>query len=55
MTGEHVDVPFTAAAYKEKYRTHLKRIKDFETKTREANIIPRLLRHMLKAARFVLI
>ncbi|KAF8972033.1 hypothetical protein BDZ97DRAFT_1901252 [Flammula alnicola] len=51
VTGEHVDVPFTAAAYKAKYRTHLKRIMDFEKKTCEADIIPRLLRHMLKAAR----
>jgi hypothetical protein len=51
ITGEHIDVPFTAAAYREKYRAHLKRITDFEKKTREANIIPRLLRHMLKSAR----
>jgi hypothetical protein len=54
VTGEHVDVPFTAAAYKAKYHAHLKRLMDFEKKTREADIIPRLLRHMLKAARYVL-
>ncbi|KAF8970182.1 hypothetical protein BDZ97DRAFT_1652999 [Flammula alnicola] len=51
VTGEHVDVPFTATAYKAKYRTHLKRITDFEKKTSDADIIPRLLRHMLKVAR----
>ena len=55
VTGEHNDVPFTAAAYKEKYCAHLKRITEFEKKTRDANIIPRLLRHMLKTARFVCI
>jgi hypothetical protein len=46
-----VDVPFTATAYKTKYRAHLKLIMDFEKKTRDADIIPRLLRHMLKVAR----
>ena len=51
MTGEHVDVAFTAAVYKTKYHTHLKHITDFEKKTHEAKIIPHLLRHMLKAAR----
>ncbi|KAF8960234.1 hypothetical protein BDZ97DRAFT_1905964 [Flammula alnicola] len=51
VTGEHVDVPFTATAYKAKYRAHLNHIMDFEKKTREADIIPRLLTHMLKAAR----
>jgi hypothetical protein len=54
VTGEHVDVPFTAAANKVKYRAHLKHLMDFEKKTREADIVPRLLRHMLKAARCVL-
>jgi Domain of unknown function (DUF6532) len=53
VTGEHVDVPFTATAYKAKYRCHLKRIMEFEKKTREEEIVPRLLRHMLKAARCV--
>ncbi|KAF8810332.1 hypothetical protein BYT27DRAFT_7092442, partial [Phlegmacium glaucopus] len=36
---------------KTKYHIHLKRIMNFEKKTQEADIIPRLLRHMLKAAR----
>ena len=53
VTGEHVDVPFTATAYKAKYRAHLKFIIDFEKKTHDANIIPQLLRHMLKVARCV--
>ena len=54
-TGEHNDVPFTATAYKAKYCAHLKFIMDFEKKTREANIIPRLLKHMLKQARYVIL
>jgi hypothetical protein len=44
----------SATAYKAKYRAHLKRLVDFEKKTHETDIIPRLLRHMLKAARYVL-
>jgi hypothetical protein len=51
VTGEHVDVPFTSTTYKAKYQAHLKRITDFEKKTCEADIMPRLLRHMLKGAR----
>lgn len=54
VTGEHVDVPFTATTYKSKYCAHFKRITDFEKKTHNANIIPRLLKHILKAARWVL-
>jgi hypothetical protein len=53
VTGEHIDVPFTATAYKSKYRIHLKHIMDFKEKTCEADIIPRILRHMLKTARYV--
>lgn len=53
ITGEHVDVPFTTTAYKAKYRAHLLFITDFEKKTRDADIIPRLLKHMLKVARYV--
>ena len=41
-------VPFTATAYKAKYCAHLKFIMDFEKKTCNADISPRLLRHMLK-------
>jgi hypothetical protein len=50
VTGEHVDVPFTTTAYKPKFRAHLKRLMDFEKKTREADIIPRLQKYMLKQA-----
>ena len=32
VTGEHIDVAFTAAAYKTKYRTHLKHITDLRRK-----------------------
>ena len=46
-----MDVVFTATAYKAKYVAHLRFIMDFEKKTHEADIIPRLLRHMLKVAR----
>lgn len=51
LTSEHVDVPFTATAYKAKYNAHLKFITDFEKKTHEANIILQLLKYMLKMAR----
>ena len=51
VTGEHVDVAFTATAYKAKYVAHLQFIMDFQKKTHEADIIPRLLTHMLKVAR----
>lgn len=53
VTGEHVDVPFMATAYKAKYCAHLKHVTEFEKKTHEADIIPRLLKHMLKAAWYV--
>ena len=55
VTGDHVDVPFTATAYKAKYSAHLKFITDFEKKTRDANIIPCLFKHMLKVARYVIL
>ena len=55
ITGEHIDVPFTATAYKAKYCAHLKFIMDFKKKTCEANIIPRLLKHMLKQAWYVIL
>ena len=55
VTGEHVHVPFTTSAYKPKFIAHRKRIIEFEKKTLEADIIPRLQRHMLKQARYVII
>ena len=53
ITGEHVDVLFTATAHKAKYQAHLLFITDFKKKTRDANIIPCLLKHMLKVAWYV--
>ncbi|CAA7270374.1 unnamed protein product [Cyclocybe aegerita] len=51
VTGEQSDVPFTMAAYKSKYQAHLQQLTDFARKMKEAEIIPQLCRHMLKAAR----
>ena len=51
QTGEHVDVQFTATAYKHKFNAHLKQIIEFEKKTQESEIIPRLLKHILKLAK----
>ncbi|EDR04612.1 uncharacterized protein LACBIDRAFT_330425 [Laccaria bicolor S238N-H82] len=51
QTGEHVDVQFTATAYKHKFNAHLKQIIEFEKKTQESKIIPRLLKHILKLAK----
>ena len=47
--------PLTATVYKAKYSAHLKFIMDFEKKTRDANIIPRLFKHMLKVAWYVIL
>ena len=55
QTGEHVNVPFTAAAYKHKFTAHLKQHITFEDKTKESDIVPHLLKHMLKMARYVLV
>ncbi|EDR02565.1 uncharacterized protein LACBIDRAFT_332394 [Laccaria bicolor S238N-H82] len=51
QTGEHIDVPFTTAAYKPKFTTNLKQLIVFDNKTKESNIVPCLLKHMLKMAR----
>ena len=40
VTGEHVNVPFTATAYKAKHCVHLKCIMDFETKTCKHSLSP---------------
>ena len=42
-----------ATAYKAKFHAHLKRITEFDKKTREENIVPRLLKYVLKVARWV--
>ncbi|KAF8874589.1 hypothetical protein BD779DRAFT_1450823, partial [Infundibulicybe gibba] len=51
QTGEHIDVPFSALAYQEKFNIHLKTLSNFDEKTCEMNIIPRLRGHLLKNAR----
>jgi len=51
VTGEHVAVAFSQNAYKQKYLAHVRRLKDFDEKTRESNIVPRLRKHLLKMAR----
>ena len=53
ITGEHVPVPFSQNTYEQKYLAHVKRLKDFDARTKEANIVPRIRRHLLKMARYV--
>ena len=55
VTGEHVTVAFSQNAYEQKYLAHVKRLKDFEEKTKESNFIPWLRKHLLKMARYVII
>ena len=50
----HTPVAFSQNAYQPKYLANLKRLMDFDEKTKEANIVPRLQKHMLKMARYVL-
>ncbi|SJK99346.1 uncharacterized protein ARMOST_02639 [Armillaria ostoyae] len=51
QTGQHVDVQFTAASYKEKYNGHLKTLQDFDQRTKEVGIIPKLRYSLAKKAR----
>lgn len=53
VTGEHVSVAFSQNAYEQKYLAHVKRLKDFDEKTKESNIIPRIRKHLLKMARYM--
>jgi len=53
VTGEHISVAFSQTAYEQKYLAHLKRLNDFDEKTKESNIMPRLRKHLLKMARSV--
>jgi Domain of unknown function (DUF6532) len=55
VTGEHVSVAFSQTAYEQKYIAHLKRLKDFDERTKDSNIVPRIRKHMLKMARYVTI
>ncbi|KAG6850199.1 hypothetical protein C0991_010683, partial [Blastosporella zonata] len=51
QSGKHVDVPFAAAQYHNKFNVHMKTLLSFKAKTQDADIIPRLCNHMLKKAR----
>ncbi|GLB43996.1 hypothetical protein LshimejAT787_1501800 [Lyophyllum shimeji] len=51
VTGQHIDVPFSVAAYQSKFEVHLKALLDFEESTRDANIVLRLRKHLLANAR----
>ncbi|KAF8067065.1 hypothetical protein FPV67DRAFT_1417403, partial [Lyophyllum atratum] len=51
QSGEHQDVPFSVTGYQDKFDVHLQTLKSFETNTKDANIVPRLLKHILKNAR----
>ena len=54
QTGEHVDVQFSAAAYKNKFIAHLKWLEDFAEKTKDVNIVSCLRKHLLKMAKYIL-
>ena len=54
VTGEHVSVAFSQSTYEQKYLTHLKRLKDFDERTKDSNIVPRIRKHLLKMARYVI-
>ena len=53
MSGLLENVAFSPNAYKQKYLTHVKRLKDFNERTKELNIVPWIRKHMLKLARYV--
>jgi hypothetical protein len=55
VTGEHVTVAFSQNTYEQKYLAHIKRLKAFDEKTKESNIMPRIRKHLLKMARYVII
>jgi hypothetical protein len=46
-------VAFSQTAYEQKYLAHLKRLKDFDEKTKDSNIVPRIRKHLLKMGRYV--
>lgn len=55
QTGEHVDVPFLAAVYQPRFVAILEMLMDFDKKTKDANIVPRFCKHLLKNARTVIL
>ena len=54
VTGEHISVAFSQTAYEQKYIAHLKRLKDFDERTKESGIVPRIRKHLLKMGRYVI-
>ena len=44
---------FSQTAYEQKYLAHLKRLKDFEEKTKDSNIVPWIRKHLLKMGRYI--
>ena len=44
---------FSQTAYEQKYLVHLKHLKDFEEKTKDSNIVPRIRKHLLKMGRYI--
>lgn len=50
-TGSRKEVQLSQNVYKNKYETHLTRLKDFEKQTADHGIVPRLLKYLLKNAR----
>ena len=48
--GSRKEVQLSQNIYKKKYETHLTRLKDFENQTAEHDIVPQLLKYLLKNA-----
>ncbi|KAG6913839.1 hypothetical protein DXG01_003990 [Tephrocybe rancida] len=51
QSGERQDLAFSVTTYSPKYKSHLRNLQDFQAKTQEANIVPRIRKHLLKTAR----
>ncbi|KAG6839010.1 hypothetical protein C0991_006603, partial [Blastosporella zonata] len=51
QSGEYHDVTFLVTAYQTKYKAHLAALREFDVKTKEHNIVPRLRKHLLRNAR----
>ena len=53
VTGKHISIAFSQTAYEQKYLMHLKRLRDFDERTKDSNIVPWIRKHLLKMARYV--
>ncbi|KAI0696363.1 hypothetical protein BC835DRAFT_1230411, partial [Cytidiella melzeri] len=51
LTGEHVDIPFSAHGYREKFNVNLKTLKDFAEHTQALGIVTQLRKRLLNTAR----